>query len=275
MAIQKFNFQDHEVRVIQGEDSEPRWVAIDVSRILGFSEASAMTRHLDDDEKGLSNWQTPGGSQQMITITESGLYSAVLRSRKPEAKIFKKWVTSEVLPSIRKTGGYQVAEISDDELMARAVLAANTKIKSLEMDNLAQAAQLEAAAPKVAYHDEFVADTDLIQFRTLAAQLQIGEKELRETLRIHGWIYRLDYERWSNKKNCKVMEYQWRAKAEYKKYFQLVPNHSVPRLAGEVRQTLKIRPSGATAIAKAVQKWSAGKQEELFESPMKGKKNES
>lgn len=80
------------------------FVAAEIATILEYSEASAMTRYLDSDEKGLSNGQTLGGEQVVTIINESGLYSAILRSRKTEAKAFKKWITAEVLPSIRKTG---------------------------------------------------------------------------------------------------------------------------------------------------------------------------
>lgn len=100
-----FNFGKQQIRTLLIED-QPWFVANDVSAALLYSEASAMTRHLDEDEKGLSIVQTLGGDQEMLVINESGLYSAILRSRKAEAKRFKKWVTSEVLPAIRKTGGY-------------------------------------------------------------------------------------------------------------------------------------------------------------------------
>lgn len=103
-----FRFGEQEVRA-QLLDGQPWLVANDVSAALQYSEASAMTRHLDDDEKGLSIVQTPGGDQEMLVINESGLYSAILRSRKAEAKRFKKWVTSEVLPAIRKHGRYEDA----------------------------------------------------------------------------------------------------------------------------------------------------------------------
>ena len=249
-TIQPFDFRGHEVRVIQGDDGEPRWVAADVAKVLGFSEASAMTRHLDADEKGLSNWQTPGGEQQMITITESGLYSAILRSRRPEAKDFKRWVTGEVLPQIRRTGAYGVAPLSDDEIVHRALQLTYRKVQELE-------AKVAEDAPKVAYHDEFVADEDLIQFRTLANQLEVGEKHLRQVLMARGWIYRRDYQRWSNKKNGLVTEYQWRAVADKKRYFRLIPAHDAPRLAGEVRQTLKVTPAGAVAIERAMRRWAA------------------
>lgn len=101
-----FKFDQREVRtVILGD--QPWFVASDVSAALLYSEASAMTRHLDEDEKGLSIVQTLGGDQELLVINESGLYSAILRSRKAEAKRFKKWVTAEVLPAIRKHGRYE------------------------------------------------------------------------------------------------------------------------------------------------------------------------
>ncbi|MEE5088372.1 Bro-N domain-containing protein [Pseudomonas alliivorans] len=101
-----FRFETKEVRTLLIND-QPWFVANDVSAALLYSEASAMTRHLDDDEKGLSIVQTLGGDQEMLVINESGLYSAILRSRKAEAKRFKKWVTAEVLPAIRKNGRYE------------------------------------------------------------------------------------------------------------------------------------------------------------------------
>ena len=101
-----FNFGKQQVRTLLIND-QPWFVANDVSASLQYSEASAMTRHLDDDEKGLSIVQTLGGDQEMLVINESGLYSAILRSRKAEAKRFKKWVTAEVLPAIRKHGRYE------------------------------------------------------------------------------------------------------------------------------------------------------------------------
>lgn len=103
--VQVFNFRDSEVRTIV-RDGEPWWVANDVCRILDISEAHRSLASLDDDEKGRHTVTTHGGPQEMTVINESGLYSLILRSRKKEAKVFKKWVTSEVLPSIRKTGSY-------------------------------------------------------------------------------------------------------------------------------------------------------------------------
>lgn len=106
MSIIPFEFDGAAVRVVE-QDGKPWFVAGDIASILGYAEAKDMTRNLDDDEKGRQIVPTLGGAQEMSTISESGLYSAILTSRKPEAKRFKKWVTSEVLPSIRRTGGYK------------------------------------------------------------------------------------------------------------------------------------------------------------------------
>ena len=103
-----FNFHAHAVRILD-KDGELWFVASDVASALEYSHTPHMLRHLDDDEKGVQIVDTLGGAQEVSTISESGLYSAILRSRKPEAKRFKKWVTSEVLPAIRKTGSYSTS----------------------------------------------------------------------------------------------------------------------------------------------------------------------
>lgn len=87
-------------------DGEPWFVAADVATGIGYRSAYDMIRNVEEDEMGAQIVRTPGGDQQMRVINESGLYSAIIKSRKPEAKRFKKWVTGTVLPSIRKTGGY-------------------------------------------------------------------------------------------------------------------------------------------------------------------------
>lgn len=101
-----FDFEGRPVRVVTDAQGEPWFVAADVAQSLEYRMASDMTRSLDDDEKGTQIVRTPSGDQEMLVINESGLYSAILKSRKPEAKRFKRWVTHEVLPAIRKTGRY-------------------------------------------------------------------------------------------------------------------------------------------------------------------------
>ncbi len=104
--ITPFDFNSHPVRVINGDD-HAWFVAADVAEALEYRMASDMTRNLDDDEKGTQIVRTPSGDQKMAVLNESGVYHAVLKSRKPSAKAFRKWVTAEVLPAIRKTGRYE------------------------------------------------------------------------------------------------------------------------------------------------------------------------
>lgn len=105
-ALKVFEYEDKRPFRIIDQNGEPWFVLTDVCRELDHGNPSQAASTLDDDEKGIITSDTPGGSQKMVIVNESGLYSLILRSRKPEAKRFKKWVTKEVLPSIRKTGGY-------------------------------------------------------------------------------------------------------------------------------------------------------------------------
>ncbi len=102
-----FQFQSNEVRTV-AKSGEPWFVAADVGTALCIKNVRQVVENLDEDEKGVCNIYTPGGNQEMTIINESGLYSLIFRSRKPEALKFTKWVTSEVLPAIRKTGKYSV-----------------------------------------------------------------------------------------------------------------------------------------------------------------------
>lgn len=109
--IEQFQFGDQKVRVID-RDGEPWWVARDVCDVLEISRTNDALSGLDDDEKGADTIRTPGGDQSMAVINESGLYSLIMRSRKPEAKAFRRWVTHEVLPAIRRTGRYESVPVN-------------------------------------------------------------------------------------------------------------------------------------------------------------------
>ena len=104
-AVIPFAFDSHAVRAME-VDGAPWFVASDVAASLDYRIAGDMTRMLDDDERGTQIVRTPSGDQDMLVINESGLFSAVLRSRKPEARRFRRWVTAEVLPALRRTGQY-------------------------------------------------------------------------------------------------------------------------------------------------------------------------
>ena len=117
-ALQVFNFEKRDVRVVM-KGSEPWFVAKDVCEVLELSNPSEALKGLDDDERGslrISEGTSPaGGNPNMNIISESGLYTLIMRSNKPEAKRFRKWVTSEVLPTLRKTGSYSVKKDPDEE----------------------------------------------------------------------------------------------------------------------------------------------------------------
>lgn len=139
--ITPFNFGAHAVRVIT-RDNQPWFVASDVCNALGYiNSRDAVAKHLDDDEKGVANSDTLGGKQQLTIINESGLYALVLRSRKPEARKFAKWVTSEVLPSIRQTGSYGQPAYDPDQvaLAHRAALIATAEVYQSVFEAVMQA----------------------------------------------------------------------------------------------------------------------------------------
>jgi prophage antirepressor-like protein len=120
-ALQIFSFEGKETRVVD-VNGEPWWVAKDVCDVLGIQNArDEVAKCLDEDEKGVDKIDTLGGKQEMNVISESGLYALIMRSNKPEAKRFRKWVTSEVLPAIRKTGSYS----------APAAVSANQELRDL------------------------------------------------------------------------------------------------------------------------------------------------
>lgn len=105
-SLTPYSFEGNEVRIVTGDDGEPRFVASDICTALEIGNSRQALARLDDDEKDVITIDTPGGKQQAAVVTESGLFALILTSRKSEAKRFKKWITSEVLPSIRKTGTY-------------------------------------------------------------------------------------------------------------------------------------------------------------------------
>lgn len=114
--IVAFKYEEQQVRTIE-KNGEPWFVGKDVAEILGYSDtAQAVRKHIDNEDKGVVEMTTPGGKQPVTIINESGLYSLILSSKLPTAKEFKHWVTSEVLPSIRKTGEYKITPAQQNRL---------------------------------------------------------------------------------------------------------------------------------------------------------------
>ncbi len=117
--LKVFEYGTQQVRTVS-KDGEPWFVAKDVCDILNLGNSRDAVSRLDDDEKGVGKADTLGGTQELSIISESGLYALVMRSNKPEAKKFRKWITSEVLPTIRKTGAYATRPTKEDASLKRA-----------------------------------------------------------------------------------------------------------------------------------------------------------
>lgn len=203
--IQPFEFENNQVRALADGD-EVMFVASDIAKILGYRDAANLTRTLDDDEKGTYGVSTPrGGVQNMTFITESGLYRAVLNrelgyldgKQKEFVKRFQRWVTHEVLPSIRKTGGYipSTEMDSDEDILAKAVLIAQRTIDLKNQQLRAKDMQIKELEPKAKALDAFTNVEDRLLVRDAAKVLSnagtpISEKRLREWMADNDWIYK-------------------------------------------------------------------------------------
>lgn len=179
------------VRAFMDEGTgEPMFVAADVAKALGYRDAANMVRRLDDDEKGTRSMSTLGGTQEMAVITEPGLYSAVLGSKLPTAKAFKRWVTHDVLPAIRRNGGYMAARPGEtrEQLLARALIVADEAMREKD----ARIAELE---PKALFADAVAASDGTCLVGELAKMMrqngvEVGQNRLFAWLREDGYLGR-------------------------------------------------------------------------------------
>lgn len=178
-----------EIRTVE-VNGEPWFVAADVCQALEISRTQV--RRLDDDEKGVCSTHTLGGEQEMTTVNEPGLYSLILGSRKKEAKAFKRWITHEVIPSIRRNGGYIHGQnqMNPEELMAQALIVAQRTIENQKAQLSAARVDLEIARPKAEYFDELVDRNLLTGFRETAKQLKVPPRKFVSFLLDRKYIYR-------------------------------------------------------------------------------------
>ncbi|MGX7233209.1 phage antirepressor KilAC domain-containing protein [Enterococcus italicus] len=171
---QIFNFEQNEVRTILVND-EPFFVGKDVAEILGYSNTQkAILNHVDEEDKGVTKWDTLGGKQNMTIINESGLYSLILKSKLPNAKKFKRWVTSEVLPAIRKTGSYTNVPKSFAQALRLAA--------DLEEKNQLLEQQIAEYEPKISYLDMILSSTDTVATSQIAADYGMSAIRLNKLL---------------------------------------------------------------------------------------------
>ena len=232
-------------------DGDPWFVAADVVSILGIGRVHDAVRGLDADERGTDTIRTPGGDQEVTIVSESGLYSLILRSRKPEAKAFKRWITREVIPSIRKSGQYG-NPLAAPELVSRADLARMVLEAEEEKKVLEQA--IASQEPIVKYHERFVAESDdMVTVEHFAAQFGSTGPTVRALLTEKKVAVRRQVgTHWSRDKAAMVPDFEWRPRAGVpsQEWFELRPQHNAPRLHnGQVRQTMYVRQFYANDLA--------------------------
>lgn len=211
--LQIFKYNGKEVRTIQ-KDGEPWWVLKDVCEVLGLSSPHKVFERLDDDEKGRNQIPTLGGEQEMTVVNESGLYNVILRSDKPEAKPFRKWVTSEVLPSIRKNGGYIANQenLTPEQIVANALIVAQNIISQKDK-------QIEQMKPKAEFFDAVADSRTAISMNEVSKVLGIkgyGWNNLFEFLRNNGILDRwnVPYQRYIDCGWFRVIEQKYTRQGE-------------------------------------------------------------
>ena len=189
--LQKFNFEGNEVRTVTIND-QPYFVGKDVAVILGYKNTrDALSHHVDDEDKGVAKLDTLGGKQKQTIINESGLYSLIIGSKLPQAKKFKRWVTSEVLPAIRKHGAYMTGEKAFDVVHNASGLA---DLLQQAADQLkAKDIQIAEMKPKALFADSVAASHTAILIGELAKILRgngidIGGNRLFRWMRGQGYL---------------------------------------------------------------------------------------
>lgn len=194
--IQQFDFRGAALRTLTDEAGEPWFVAKDVCDVLELSNVGQALARLDDDEKSsiTLNDGTPGNPNRAI-VSESGLYALVLASRKPEAHEFKRWVTHEVLPQIRKTGGYiPITGVDDDmTILAKAVMIGQRTMEAQKQKIAAQQTRIVELEPKARFADAVAASDGTCLVGELAKMLRqngmdIGQNRLFRLLQADGYL---------------------------------------------------------------------------------------
>ena len=202
--IRKFDFRGAALRTLTDESGEPWFVAKDVCDVLGYTNASkAISDHVDSEDKLNNESLSSLGQRGGWLVNESGLYSLVLSSKLPTAKEFKRWVTHEVLPQIRRTGGYIPTSDADDDMtiLAKAVMIGQRTMEEQKQRIADQQSRIDELQPKASAWDNFVDIPDALSVRDSAKLLSnlgrpVGQTELFEWLDRNDWIFR-ENKHWS------------------------------------------------------------------------------
>ena len=224
-----FTYGAHEVRTIT-RDGEPWFVLADLCKVLDLSAPHMVAKRIADDMKGRSSISTLGGVQRVTIVSEAGMYAVIMRSDKPESEPFRRWVTSEVLPTIRKTGGYgTVKELTFEEKTLEVMKELSARVET-------QRAELETARPKVDAYDAFMDADGCYSIGAVGKMLGMGQNRLFDELYAHGVLI--------SKGPMRKTPYQ-----KYAHHFR-VNAYSYDRSDGNTSTsyTTKVRPSGVEFI---------------------------
>lgn len=250
--LQIFNNEEFgEIRTVLA-NNEPMFCLPDVCKALELSNSRVVSARLDDDERCKLDLPRQG---ETWFITESGLHAVILRSDKPNAKKFRKWVTSEVLPSIRKNGGYIAGQetLSDDELLSKALLVAHNKIAERDKIIEQKQARIEQMKPKAIFADAVATSRTSILIGDLAKLIcqngyQIGQKRLFEWLRNNGYL-------------CKRKGTQWNMPTQKSMELGLF----------EVKESVHVNSNGCNIVTRTPK--ATGKAQIYFVNKFLGKEN--
>ena len=208
-----FDFDDDTVRVVM-IDTIPWWVANDIAKVLGYRAASDMVRNLDEDEKGTHIVSTPGGDQTLTVISESGLFAAILKSRREEAQRFRRWVTGDVLPALRRSGKYELPQAAppaepiaayDTAMLSASVATVRTAMRLFGNES-ARRIWVKLGLPAPVAHSKhgdsdelarqvnaYIADKDGVTIEEVGTEIGLehidGATRIKigQTLRLLGW----------------------------------------------------------------------------------------
>lgn len=211
-ALTLFAYRAQQVRVVTIK-GEPWFVASDIADALEYASAKDFARGVDDEDKGRHIVPTPSGDQEMTIISEGGLYTALVRARTDRAKPFRRWVTHEVLPQIRRTGAYSATpQLSDDEIVHQALQITARRVEQLE-------AELAVAQPKAATWDLIVSGTGSYTITEAAKVLcrsgaKTGPRILHDQLAEAGWVFKTPKGKWAAKQvrlndGCLIERARW------------------------------------------------------------------
>lgn len=181
--IMNFEFDGNDVRTMQ-INGEAWFVGKDVATVLGYARtADAVRKHVDEEDRGVSNLATPSGKQSMTIINESGLYSLIISSKLPSAKRFKRWITSEVLPAIRKHGAYMTDQKIEEILLnPDTIIKLATELKTEREGRLIAEQRVNELTPKATYYDLVLKNKSLVTITQIAKDYGMSGQELNSKL---------------------------------------------------------------------------------------------